>query len=273
MAIYQIYLRSFAPWKEFGALTKQRSIQIPVPTPGRWPMAPVPIPSTIPIKFGGSYHGDGRGFSMETGNPGVTARVSAFVQVNLATGVAGSQRVWCDESRGPWMAIGSEDAATGVPTSTVTVLKNNAGVAVVIAYGAANPLVKGAPDIDARGEYALIPGAGTLQIDAVITGDQFPACESFIEDPSGKKIFIGGFAPDNKEQIMRLYGGMNKPKKIWFQSHLIVSLDASGNFVGVEGGGSGSHATAPQCKGKVMSLLQWNAHIMTSIPMPRDAGL
>ena len=133
MAIYKIYVRSFALWKEFGAFTKQRSIQVPVPRPGPSPMAPTPIPSTIPIKFGGSYHGDGRGFSMETGNPGVTARVSAFVEVNVATGVAGSRRVWCDESRGPWMAIGPEDAATGVPTSTVTVLKNGAGVAVLIA--------------------------------------------------------------------------------------------------------------------------------------------
>jgi hypothetical protein len=273
MAIYKIYLRSFAPWKDFGIFTKQRSIHIPVPMPGPWAMTPMPVPSTIPIKFGGGYHGDGRGFSVETGNSAITARVSAFIEVNLPSGMAGNRRVWCDESRGPLMGFGPEDAAVGVPTSTVTAMKKGAGLAVVMAYGAANPLFKGAPDIDAKGEYALMPGVGTLQIDAVITGDQFPACESFIEDPSGKKIFVGGFAPDNKEQIMRLYGGMNRPKKIWFQSHLVISLDAAGNFVKVEGGGSGSNATAPQCKGMAMSVLQWNSHIMNSIPMPRDAGL
>ena len=274
MAIYKIYLRSFAPWKEFGDLTTQRSLHIPVPAPGPWAMGRTPVPATVPIKFGGSYHGDGRGFSMEIGNPAITSRVSAFLEVDLATGMAGSRRVWCDESRGPWMAIGPDDAATGVPTSTVTVLKSGAGVAVVIAYGAANPLVKVvAPDIDARGEYTLTPAEARLHIDAMITGDQFPACESFIEDPSGNKLFVGGFAPDNKEQLSRLYGSMNKPRKIWFQSHLVVSLDAAGNFVQVEGGGSGSNATAPQCKGKVMSMLQWNAHIMNAIPMPRDAGL
>lgn len=271
--MYKIYLRSFAPWKEFGALTKERTLHVPVPSPPGWAMGQSPLPSYVPIKFGGSYHGDGRGFSLETTNPAVTARVNAFLEVNLVTGKGGARRVWCDQSRGPLMGFGPEDTAVGVPTSTMTAMKTGTSVTVVIAYGAPNPLVKGAPDIDARGEYSLTPQAGAIQIDAVITGDQFPACESFIEDPRGKKVFVGGFAPNNKEEILRLYGSMNKPRKIWFRSHMVISIDDAGNFLKVQGGGSGSNATTPASRGLDWTPERWNTHMMHSIPMPSDVRL
>jgi hypothetical protein len=100
------------------------------------------------------------------------------------------------------------------PTSDMTVSPLGAGVNVVIDYGAANPLASPvAADINARGEFSLTPTSDTLAIVSSITGDQFPACESFLEDPSGKKRFLGGFAPHGKEQILRLYGLYN-PKDI-----------------------------------------------------------
>jgi hypothetical protein len=134
--------------------------------------------------------------------------------------------------------------------------------------------VAGAPDIDATGEYLLTPDGVTLQIDGIITGDQFPACESFLEDTRGTKIFLGGFAPANRDQIMRLYGSMNKPKKVWFQSHLVVTVDTQGNFQQVLGGGSGTNASGPASQSEPgMSVAQWNARIMSSIPMPSDARL
>lgn len=271
MAIYKIYLRSFAPWKEFGAFTKERSVHVPAPPRGPWGLGQ--MPSSMPIKFGGSYHGDGRGFSLDTKSPDVTARVNAFLEVDLTTLAGSNRRVWCDESFGPWMGFGPADRGFSVPTSTISSIRIGTSLTVVLEYGAPNPLFKGAPKIDARGEYVLTPGAGTLQIDAVITGDQFPACESFIEDPREAKIFVGGFGPESKDQILRLYGSMNDPKKIWFQSHMIISIDDAGNFLTVQGGGSGSNATSPTSKGLGISIVQWNRRIMHSIPMPRDAGL
>jgi hypothetical protein len=223
------------------------------------------------LPYGGAFHGDGRGFSLETGSPGVTARVNALLEVVVPEGIAGQKKVRCDESRGPWMGIGFENTAFGVPDSTLTVSKNGDAVSAGITYSAANPLVKGAPDIDAVGEYSLTLAGDKLTIVATVTGDQFPACESFIEDARKTKIFLGGFAPGNKGQIMRLYGGMNKPREIWFESEIVVTVDSRGNFQSVTGGGSGSNTTGPSCEGLSMSVTEWNARVMSSIPMPSDA--
>jgi len=262
MAIYKLYLRSFAPWKEFGALVN--GFRVPVP-----PRAPVLYPASA--EFGGSFHGDGRGFSLDTNNPAVTARVNYWVQVTLPAGTTASSRAWCDESRGPWMGVGPHGHAVGTPQAKSSVTRTGHGVKVAMQYGAPNPLVKGAPDIDAKAEFLLTEAPGSLQIDTVVTGDQFPACEAFIEDARSNKLFVGGFAPQNKDQILRLYGHMNKPGKVWFQSHIVLSTDTQGNFVKVQGGGSGSNATGPASFNLGIPLVQWNAQIMNSIPMPADA--
>jgi hypothetical protein len=272
MPIYKIYLRSFAPWRSFGTLLEERSIGVPKvdlrpPSPFR---PPVTVYS-VPVPFGGAFHGDGRRFSLETAAPSVTSRVNAVLEVDVDSAAAGQSKAWCDPSHGPRQGIGFHGTAVGIPTATFSVSKTGNGVKATIVYGAPNPLVTGAPDIDASGEYTLIPSAEGLQIDATITGDQFPACESFIEDPCGTKLFVGGFAPDNKEQILRLLGTLNKPKEVWFESHVSVKVDARGCFLELQGGGSGSNVTGPACETLTLTPLTWNKRIMTSIPMPADA--
>lgn len=257
MAIYTIYMRSFAPWKEFGSLTKERFV------------VPTPFPSEGAI--GGPFHGDGRGFSLETNNPKVTSRVNAKLDLQLPTGLGVRKSAWCDESSGPWMGVGLHKKAVGTPKATFDVSKTGDTVTAVIDYGAANPLVKGAPDIDADGIFNFNAGANQLTIVSTVTGDQFPACEAFIVDPKENKLFVGGFAPDNKEQILRLYGKMNKPKEVWFESEIVVTTDSSGNFISVMGGGSGSNSSGPACEGISMSTIEWNRRIMNSILMPSDA--
>jgi len=169
------------------------------------------------------------------------------------------------------MGVGFEGSAVGKPDAKFAVSKNGETVNATIDYGASNPLVKGAPDINARGEFALTLSANSLSIVATVTGDQFPACETFVEDPYGNKIFLGGFAPTNKEQILRLYGSMNKPKEVWFESEIVAAVDPRGAFQQVKGGGSGSNSTGPCCEGLTMTLTHWNARIMGSILMPSDA--
>jgi len=270
--IYKIYMRSFAPWRQFGTLMKAGAVPVPVaeyrpPTP----FDPGVAIRLAPLPYGGAFHGDGRGFSLDTTGPTVTARVNAVLEVQMPIGLAGQKRAWCDESRGPWMGVGFESSAVGVPDATLSVSKNGRTVTAIIDYSAANPLVAGAPDIDATGEFAFLEDADTLTITSTITGDQFPACESFIEDPSGNKLFVGGFAPDNKEQILRLLGSKNKPKSVWFESEIVVTVDSAGAFKKVKGGGSGSNSTGPCCEGLALSLGEWNTRIMGSIAMPADA--
>jgi hypothetical protein len=65
---------------------------------------------------------------------------------------------------------------------------------------------------------------------------------------------------------------MNKPKEIWFESEIVVSIDDKGNFQQLQGGGSGTNSTGPGCEGLTLRPEQWNARIMSSIPMPSDAG-
>jgi hypothetical protein len=266
MAIYKIYMRSFAPWREFGAFTNPSRVQVPLP-----PRAPaIPYPRVAAVTFGGSYHGDGRGFSLDTGS-GITARINAYLEVDLSNGTAVAQRAWCDQTRGPWMGIGPSAQATGTVDPTFSVTRSGPSVTAVIEYDASNPLVAGAPDIDAMGEFTFTVGSGILTIDATITGDQFPACESFIQDPLGTKIFVGGFAPANKGQLMRLFGGMNKPQEVWFETHVVIQTDADGSFRDLQGGGSGSNLTGPACENVTMNVKAWNVRIMGSIPMPADA--
>jgi hypothetical protein len=266
MATYKLYLRSFAPWNEFGALVDGRTIHVAVPS-----RPPMPYPRTAAIELAGHFHGDSRGFSLETQNAAVTARVNYWVAISLPDGTVESSRAWCDPSRGPWMGVGAQRTAVGTPKARHSVTRSGEGVKVTLEYGAPNPLVKGAPDIDARAQCLLTGVPGGLQIDTLLTGDQFPACEAFVEDGRGSKVFLAGFAPQNRGQVLRLYGHMNRPRKIWFQSHIVLATDPQGNFGNVRGGGSGTNQSAPASSSLGMSLAQWNAQIMKSIPMPADA--
>ena len=272
MLAYTIYLRSFAPWRRFGTLVPEGAIQVPsvrVRPPTMFgPQIEVGL---TPLPFAGAFHGDGRRFSLETGSPHVSSRVSSYLKLDVDTGTALEKKAWCDPSHGPSQGVGFHSTAVGEPNATFDVKKSGSAIVATIAYGAANPLVATAPDVDARGEYTFRVDAGSVDIVATITGDQFPACESFIEDACGAKLFVGGFAPDNKEQITRLFGAMNKPDSIWFESHLSVKVDKRGCFLEVQGGGNGTNTTGPMSETLKMTPLEWNKRVITSIPMPSDA--
>src|ERR1035438_9609021 len=95
----KIYLRSFAPWKDFAGMIPRYT------TP------------TIPMG-GGPYHGDGRKFS--TGTAGVTSRISSYVTLNYAAMVLAQTKVWSDISIGPWMMVGPLGVSRATPQMSVT---------------------------------------------------------------------------------------------------------------------------------------------------------
>lgn len=267
MPAYKIYMRSFAPWKEFGAITNKTTIS--VPTPPRFPFTMGF--GSAPVALGGAFHGDGRGFSLDTASPAITSRVVYWAEVNLDTATVSNSASWCDESRGPVGGVGPHGRGTAVPKASARVRREGQGMVVTMEYEAANPLVPGAPDIDANGEFGFLLKNGVLLIDATITGDQFPACETFLVDGRGGKVFLGGFAPQNKEQFTRLFGSMNKPEQIWFESSVAINVDGSGYFQSIAGGGSGTQSSGPASSSMVVSLPTWNTRLMASIPMPADA--
>ena len=69
---------------------------------------------------------------MDTTSPNVTARVNALIEVDLVTATSGSSKAWCDESRGPWMAVGPIDRAVGTPKATFSVSRTGSAIKVVI---------------------------------------------------------------------------------------------------------------------------------------------
>src|SRR5690242_7938794 len=133
MATYKLWLRSFAPWLRFGALTKSRAITVPAVTYHPPSMFDSGVTfTTAQMPYGGDFHGDGRGFSLETANPRVTSRVNALLEVNLGAATAGRSDTWCDESEGPWMGVGFEKTAVGTPKTEFSVSKNGLTVNAVI---------------------------------------------------------------------------------------------------------------------------------------------
>jgi len=283
MAIYSIYMRSFAPWREFGQIVSPTTETFGEPRFHK-PGGPTPMVTIekVEIRKGGPFHGDGRGFSIDTTSPAVTSRINAILDVNLSAGTKARSRAWCDPSFGP-KGIGGEGitsvngvATTGVgnPHAKFSVAKAGETVTATITYSGSNPLVLAAPAIDAVGTFELTQKEDELTIVSTITGDQFPACESFIVDSNQNKIFLGGFAPDSKDQFKErlAFGGfLFPPEKIWFESEVVVKVDSKGDFQTLIGGGSGSNSSGPACEGLSMKPTEWNARIMLSIPTPSDA--
>lgn len=282
MAIYSIYMRSFAPWLKFGQIFPTQTEKTVEPRfhKPNWHTPPVTF-EKVEITTGGPFHGDGRGFSIDTTSPAVTSRINAILDVQMPEGIKAHSKAWCDPSFGPKGIAGSgistingvSSTGVGDPHAKFSVAKSGETVTATIVYSGSNPLVLGAPAIDATGEFKLTQNEDNLSIVSTITGDQFPACESFIVDPKGNKIFLGGFSPDSKAQFYRLAtGGMQfPPDEVWFESEVVAKIDSKGNFLQLTGGGSGSNSSGPACEGLTMINTEWNARIMISIPTPPDA--
>ncbi len=253
-----IHLRSFAPWREFGGVAPRRG------------------------QHGGHFHGDGRGFSLVTDDPHVTSRMNFWVGVDLEARSVLNQRLWSDLTIGPRPVgpigfVGSQDTATATPKATVMSYVDRQDLVLNVTISGADPLVPGAPDIDASGEYRLQYDApnSKLLIYTRISGDQFPACESFIADSVRRKIFLGGFAPSSRsfDELIRLFGQLNRPHDIYFYSNIEIIVSGSGSFERVRGTW-GNQLSPPMISmpGLYFPLNAWNDGVMRAIPMPADSG-
>lgn len=250
MRNYTIFLRSFAPWYEFGGV----------------------LPKSAADSTGGQFAGDNRGFSVDDDDD-TTSRVNLKFSVDVAHGVLGFTKVWCDPSFGPYLMAGQRVQDRGKPKATVRSFKDGSDFCISVGYGAANPLAPGAPDIDAQGDYRLTYDSTKheLSVQAKISGDQFPACESFIDDGFGHGVFLGGFSPDNKFEILRLYGQFNQPESIYFESTITISVGPHGAFRSVRGAWGTQLGKSLLALGPDLSIHVWNASIMNAIPLPSDA--
>jgi len=245
----------------------------------------------------GGWHVDDRGFSLETGNPKITSRISCEVTLNPKERVVLKPKVWSDISVGPdlrpkaWFQPGGILNPFPVPTPTGVAraqpeaqLSNLGGkhCCFKVAISGGNPLFPGSPGIDVTTWFHVWrseqDGEKLLRIDTRIQGDQFPAFEVFADDGCQNKVFLGGFAPPSKKDIALLFGTENRG--CWFgASQVGIWLDNSALFKGVSGthystmAYGDTHRYKEELKLKTKwSMPAWNAGFISSIPLPSDQG-
>ena len=158
---------------------------------------PIHIRSFAPFpSFGGIFMGDSRGWSTSLGirekGGSVTSRIQQVFTVDPSAQSIALQGTWSDASFSPILGW-----KTGAPLSRVQRGFRKDGdnnIAGVTSNTAGNlPLIPGSSDIDTHSSIRLSENTvtGYLNVKMSMTGDQYPAAESFIGDSKGQQVFIG----------------------------------------------------------------------------------
>jgi hypothetical protein len=262
----RIHMRSFAPWSSFGGI---------LPGPDY-----VQITSRITSYNETNYDGDGRTFSVETDDPRITSRIKFEGVLDIETWKFDNVKVESDPSYGPKMLVGPLASAKAKPQARTMQYQLKNGTHIDVSISGANPLVPLAPDIDAACEYTFTHQTSSVVAEYIdvttrVSGDQFPAFETFLSDTRGGKVFLGGFAPESRSpaQLARLFGELNQPRDIFFESSVRISIRDGQRFRDVSGSWRSSAQTAKGTTLGTMSADAWNKMLMEQFPMPIDGWL
>ncbi len=154
--MYKVYVRSFAPFKEFG----------------------------------GWFHGDGAKRKATTSSQ-VTARMTAMVAFDPSKGSIGTPTGFCDPSSHPILG-----RATGtVRVRKDLVVSGPSWVKFRLSASAGNPLTPSfaTPLIDVHVTLLAAIQPAYLGVSGELRGDQFPSAEVFLEDASGNRRMLYSF--------------------------------------------------------------------------------
>lgn len=192
--------------------------------------------------FGGGFAGDSRSYSTALGEGEggtVTSRVQQVFTVDPTARKLEPGHVWSNASHHPVLGTATAKAHATITGYTSASDKDGNTVASFTAsMAAANPLVKGSPDIDVHTQFTLTENEkqGTLKIHVVQSGDKFPTAETFIGDSKGNQLFIG-VSPAGANAVTGPYTNLpfdeNRPM---MTSDFTVQTDKSGIFTGVQQG-------------------------------------
>ncbi|CAM2070249.1 Ig-like domain-containing protein [Sulfidibacter corallicola] len=227
LAVYTIYIRSFAPFESFGDPTKAFT--------------------------GEAYHGDDRSFSVNTGS--ITSRITHILTYDSDTNSVEVVATYSDPSH-HWVF----GTAIGRPTATLELIESKeAFLKFSTKYRGSlpnppypyflelNDWMKekgktlrriGTPDIDVLTNVIIEKiDSNKLGLMLEMLGDAFPSAEAFIIDPAGNAVFIGGanavtdgiLAPELNPATM--LGGVNK--RFMDYQEVILHLNKEGHFVAV----------------------------------------
>lgn len=136
-----------------------------------------------------------------------------------------------------------------IPEMTVSELSDSGNL--LFSHEAKDPLTPGfiTPDADLNASLSFSEDLenGILYISGSFTGDTFPSAEAFIQDQSGRNLFLG--ASFERGNILSLFFENNKSK---FDVHMQVLFDLNGNFTGVRQGQN------------TYSVEEWNQKVQSS---------
>ncbi len=206
---------------------------------GRFPY-PIHIRSFAPFKtFGGGFAGDGakRGY---TTSSTATARLSqTFTMDPTKHSYTGLSTTSSPSSHPRLGTATANDDRGSISNFTYSENKNGSNtVNFTSTMAGANPLTARlgipTPDIDVKTKFTMTEDlkAGTLNVNAVQTGDAFPAAETFMNDTAGNPLFIG-VSPAIGSPIESLPG--NGGVKM-MSANFTISIDNKGVFTGVKQG-------------------------------------
>ena len=103
-------------------------------------------------------------------------------------------------------------------------------------------------DVQATISVSEIAKTGQVAVSANITGDRFPATESFIADQKGNKVFIVGANAYGSPES----GLPGNPKLPVASANLLINTDRKGTFTGVV------------YQGKTYSVGDWNKRALAT---------
>jgi RHS repeat-associated protein len=192
----------------------------------------------------GLYKGDGR-------TPSTSDQVTSRVKFDFTLDIDRSQITSSHVSSDPstYIGPGGPITKTGTPGSRISAVEtfaNNQKVTEAHYWGK-DPLPGiVTPNLDVHAKFAVTENTakGVLSINGRITGDTFPSTEAFVQDQSGKRVFLGA----NLEEggVADLYGDN---KENLFEINMQIRFDKKGNF------------TAVVVDGKTYSTEEWNKRV------------
>jgi RHS repeat-associated protein len=213
---------------------------------------PITVRSFAPFPwFGGGFHGDDRGYSTDVN---ATARVHQQIAFDTDQTTV-SAIAWSDPTYHRFLPGLKQTEVPDSAISKLLIAENSSSrvFSFEAHYAGANPLTPGAPAIDVFSGITITENrqSQTLTISGQLTGDNFPATEAFISDPSGQVAFLDiGYYDGSPYTSL---WGENQERGIASFS-LTLHLDEQGNFAAVLFGA------------QKISLAEWNARFEQSDP-------
>lgn len=202
-----------------------------------------------PESFGGGFQGDNRGF---TTDPDATARITSEISIDTDDQTEITENdvsafsdpsihhllPWWERTEIPTVDILHQNVKHDGNITTIEIKTKHAGKDALLYLGPVGDSPNIAGSLDVYTDLTIVDNRDTniMTINGTLTGDNFPATESFITDPSGQSLFLGTGTPGEfASPITALPHGGERPIA---DISLSVTTDEQGNFVSVTADGN-----------------------------------